>query len=148
MSNTIDEEMKARIAAARNASTSGKETSEQEFDDEKIRNVEELRTILKKFRRAMGSAGNPGTIEAQVLRSGWIVASGTVEGYGEEMFHIFLLTSGAVYYFSGDPTPPVEISGKWYLGDSIPSLEAKIPATVARIMAEHGLEWPETKTFY
>lgn len=142
MSDAIDEEMRARIAAAKEnlGAPAGSDTS---ASDEKLRTVDELRAILKKFRRAMGSIGNPGTIEAEVaLRAGWIISSGTVEGQGDEVFHVFMLTNGAVFYFSGDPTPPIEFTGKWFLGDSIPALEAKIPDTVAKIMAEHGAEWP------
>lgn len=142
MSDAIDEEMPAKIAAAKERLGAPGE-SDTPASDEKLRTVDELRAILKKFRRAMGSIGNPGTIEAEVaLRAGWIISSGTVEGQGDEVFHVFMLTNGAVFYFSGDPTPPIEFTGKWFLGDSIPALEAKIPDTVAKIMAEHGAEWP------
>jgi hypothetical protein len=150
MTDPIDEEMKARIAAARRAARGESAEAEQSFDDEKARSVKELRVILKKFRRAMGPAGSPGAVPAQgppPNRTGWIIASGTVEGYGDEVFHVFLLTSGPIYYLSGDTTPPVPLTGKWFLGESIPELEAKIPAGIARIMAENDLQWPETSTF-
>ncbi|MEX2551920.1 MAG: hypothetical protein WD627_02820 [Actinomycetota bacterium] len=142
MSDAIDEEMRAKIAAAKErlGAPAGSDTPAW---NEKLRTVDELRAILKKFRRAMGSIGNPGTIEAEVaLRAGWIISSGAVEGQGDEVFHVFMLTNGAIFYFSGDPSPPIEFTGKWFLGDSIPALEAKIPDTVAKIMAEHGAKWP------
>jgi hypothetical protein len=150
MADPIDEEMKARIAAAKKSMGGESSDSGQAFDDEKVRSVDELRLILKKFRRAMGPAGSPGAVPAQgppANRTGWIIASGKVEGYGDEVFHVFVLTSGPIYYLSGDPSPPVALTGKWFLGESIPALEAKIPAGVARIMAEHDLQWPETPTF-
>jgi hypothetical protein len=150
MGEPIDEEMKARIAAAKKSSSGEASDSAQAFDDEKVRSVDELRAILKKFRRAMGSAGSPGVLPAQgppANRTGWIIASGKVKGYGDEIFHVFLLTSGPIYYLSGDATPPVALTGKWFLGESIPALEAKIPGTIAQIMAEHDLQWPETSTF-
>jgi hypothetical protein len=139
----IDEEMRAKVAAAKARLSAPSEPEPASSGEERVREVDELRTILKKFRRAMGSAGNPGAIEAEAaLRSGWIIASGTVEGQGDEVFHVFMLTNGAIFYFSGDTTPPIEFTGKWFLGDSIPALEAKIPDTVAQIMAEQGAEWP------
>lgn len=140
MTEQIDEEMRAKLAAAKERLAA---PTESDPVDDKVRSTEELREILKKFRRAMGSVGNPGVIEAEVaLRAGWIISSGTVEGQGDEIFHVFMLTNGAIFYFSGDPTPPIEFTGKWFLGDSIPALEAKIPDTVASIMAEHGADWP------
>jgi len=144
---SIDEEMKARIEAARR-SLAGEGDDGATFDDEKVRTVDELRAILKKFRRAMAAEGYPGTIMAQgKTTTGWIIASGEVEGFGKEIFHVFMLISGPIYYFSGDPFPPFEFTGKWILGDSIPVLESKIPANVAYIMAKYNVEWPKSPTF-
>ena len=144
---SLDDEMKARITAEK-ARLSGErgEPEQQDFDDTKERTVDELRTILKRFRRAMATKEYPGTLRVEApVRHGWIIASGTVEDYGDTVFHLFLLNTGAIYYLSGDPTPPFELTGKWHLGDSIPALEAKIPAGLARLMAEHDVEWPETQ---
>lgn len=143
----IDREMQARIEAEHRRLDGDESGVGTAFDDEKIRSVEELRAILKKFRRAMGKAGYPGTMKAQNRQTGWIIASGTVEGYGENVFHVFMLNSGPIYYFSGDPVPPIEFTGKWFLGDSIPTLEAKIPARVAELMARFDVEWPPSPTF-
>lgn len=104
---------------------------------------QELREIFRKFRRLMGAAGNPGTIDCKGLRAGWIIASGKVEGYGEEIFHVVMLTNGALHYFSGEIQEPVDLTDKWYLGDSIPALEAKMPDTIAGILEEHGISWHE-----
>jgi hypothetical protein len=151
VTDPIDEEMREKIAAAKErlGAPPDSDPAPAAPPGEKVHGVDELRAILKKFRRAMGSAGNPGAIEAEgALRSGWIISSGAVEGYGDEVFHVFMLTNGAIFYFSGDPTPPIEFTGKWFLGDSIPALEAKIPDTVAQIMAEHGADWPVSSTLY
>lgn len=144
MSEQIDIEMGQKVTAAREALASGSGTAVVPESVEP-KNATELREILKKFRRAMGSVGNPGTFEAEVaLRAGWIIASGPVEGYGEEIFHVFMLTNGALFYFSGEVKAPIDFTGRWTLGDAIPSLEAKIPDTVAHLMAQNELDWPAT----
>lgn len=138
--------MRQRVAAAREALASGSGPVAAETGEPK--SATELREILKKFRRAMGSVGNPGTVEAEVaLRAGWIIASGPVEGYGDEIFHVFMLTNGALFYFSGEVTTTVDFTGRWTLGDAIPSLEAKIPDTVAALLVQHDLEWPAAPQF-
>lgn len=106
---------------------------------------DELRQVFRKFRRLLGAAGNPGTIDIKgALRTGWIISSGKVEGYGDELFHVVMLTNGALHYFSGEPTgEPVELTSKWFLGDSIPELEAKMPDTIAGILAENNIGWFE-----
>jgi hypothetical protein len=108
--------------------------------------ADELRQVFRKFRRLLGAVGNPGTVEIKgALRNGWIIASGTVEGYGDELFHVVMLTNGALHYFSGPLTgEPIELTSKWFLGDSIPSLEAKMPDTVAGILAANGIDWLES----
>ncbi len=107
---------------------------------------DELRNVFRKFRRLMGAVGNPGTVEvAGALRAGWIISSGTVEGYGDELFHVVMLTNGALHYFSGELTgEPIELTGKWFLGDSIPALEAKMPDTIAEIVAAQNIDWDES----
>lgn len=134
--------MRQKVGEAKDAPASGNPATAPEASS---RSVEDLRYILKKFRRAMGGAGNPGCIGAEAaLRAGWVISSGTVEGQGDEIFHVFMLTNGALFYFSGEIVEPIEFTGKWILGDSIPELEAKIPHTVAGILAQHGLDWPDS----
>lgn len=137
--------MSGKVAAARDLLAGGEEIPPSTAPETAVQGPDELREILKKFRRAMGLIGNPGTLEAEVaLRAGWVIASGTVEGYGDEVFHVFMLTNGALFYFSGELEGPVDFTGRWVLGDSIPALEAKIPDTVAGIMARHGADWPSS----
>lgn len=138
--------MAQKVSVAREAVASGAQTPIA--TDATPKGAAELREILKKFRRAMGSVGNPGTLEAEVaLRAGWIIASGPVEGYGDEVFHVFMLTNGALFYFSGEITVPIDFTGRWTLGDAIPALEAKIPDTVAALLAQNELDWPASPQF-
>ncbi len=106
----------------------------------------EMRTVFRKARLLLGAAGNPNTVEIKgALRAGWIISSGTVEGYGDDLFHVVMLTNGALHYFSGPLTgDPIELTSKWFLGDSIPALEAKMPDTIAGILVKANIEWPES----
>lgn len=105
---------------------------------------QELRQVFRKFRQAMGALGNPGTIPLDgEIRAGWVISSGKVEGYGDELFHVIMLTNGALHYTSGEITDePPELTGKWFLGDSIPSLEARMPDTIAGLMVANEVPWP------
>jgi len=143
---TIDQQMATRVEAAKQriaASPDGLDPGPPETDE--VPSPDELRQVFRKFRRLMGARGNPGTIEIEgALRAGWVIASGTVEGYGDELFHVVMLTNGALHYFSGELTgEPAELTGKWFLGDSIPSLEAKMPDTIAGLVALHDIPWEE-----
>jgi hypothetical protein len=131
---------KRRLEASSGASDPGPESTPAE-----VPSPDELRKVFRRFRRLMGAAGNPGTIPIEgALRSGWVISSGTVEGYGDELFHVVMLTNGALHYTSGPPTgDTVELTGKWFLGDSIPELEAKMPDTVAALLASEGIDWDE-----
>lgn len=103
---------------------------------------EEIRKVFRKFRRLLGERGNPGTVKCQgTLRAGWIISSGQVEGYGDEVFYVVMLTNGALHYFSGEIEEPIELTSKWFLGDSIPALEAKMAAGMAEILAAHDVDW-------
>lgn len=107
---------------------------------------DELRQVFRKFRRLLGEVGNPGTVEVDgALRAGWIISSGKVDGYGDEVFHVVMLTNGALHYFSGELTEePIDLTGKWFLGDSIPELESRMPDTIAQIMAAHNIDWEDS----
>lgn len=138
--------MPDRLEAARQrieASPDGRDPGPGDL--ETVPSPNELRKIFRKFRRLMGTRGNPGTVEIEgALRAGWIIASGQVEGYGDEIFHVVMLTNGALHYFSGELTgEPAELTGKWFLGDSIPSLEAKMPDTIAGILAANNIDWDD-----
>lgn len=135
--------MKDRVdAARRRLQGSSDETAAGSGQTDKVYSPDELRQVFRKFRRLMGVAGNPGTVEIEgALRAGWIVASGPVEGYDDQIFHVVMLTNGALHYSSGEITGPIELTGKWFLGDSIPSLEAKMPDTIAEILAAHDIDW-------
>lgn len=138
--------MPARIAAARERiEASGEGRDPGPGDSDHVPSPDELRKVFRKFRRLMGVRGNPGTVEIDgALRAGWIISSGMVEGYGDEVFHVVMLTNGALHYFSGELTgEPIDLTGKWFLGDSIPSLEAKMPDTIAGILAAEGIGWEE-----
>lgn len=105
----------------------------------------ELRKVFRKFRRLMGDKGNPGTVQCKgVLRAGWIISSGKVEGHGDEVFYVVMLTNGALHYFSGEIEEPIELTSKWFLGDSIPALEAKMPAGLAEILAANDMDWDDS----
>ncbi|MGQ0678582.1 MAG: hypothetical protein ACT4OM_02800 [Actinomycetota bacterium] len=146
MSEQIDSQMRQKLAAAKAALGAATVPVGEQSPVQK--GPEELREILKKFRKVAGANGNPGTLAAQdALRAGWVIASGRVEGFGEEVFHVLMLTNGALFYTSGELTAPLEFTGKWILGDSIDELEALIPDTVARIMAENDLDWPEAPQY-
>ncbi|MEX2588543.1 MAG: hypothetical protein WD602_11225 [Actinomycetota bacterium] len=106
---------------------------------------DQLRKLFRKFRRLMGDAGNPGTVQCKgVLRAGWIISSGKVEGHGDEVFYVVMLTNGALHYFSGEIEEPIELTSKWFLGDSIPALEAKMPAGIAEILAANDIDWDDS----
>jgi hypothetical protein len=142
--------MQDRIDAARRrieASPDGVDPGPENTDQEPA-GPDELRRVFRKARRLLGAVGNPGTVDIKgAIRAGWIIASGTVEGYGNELFHVVMLTNGALHYFSGPLTgDPIELTSKWFLGDSIPSLEAKMPDTVAGILAAHDINWLEPET--
>jgi hypothetical protein len=142
--------MQDRIDAARRrieASPDGVDPGPENTDQEPA-GPDELRRVFRKARRLLGAVGNPGTVDIKgAIRAGWIIASGTVEGYGNELFHVVMLTNGALHYFSGPLTgDPIELTSKWFLGDSIPSLEAKMPDTVAGILAAHDINWMEPET--
>lgn len=148
MSAKMDDQMQDKIDAARRrteASGDGVDPGPPESETAEAPNADELRQVFRKFRRLLGAAGNPGTVEINgALRAGWIISSGRVEGYGDDLFHVVMLTNGALHYFSGELTgEPIELTSKWFLGDSIPSLEAKMPDTVAGIMATHDISWLE-----
>lgn len=137
--------MPAKIEAAKQriaASPDGKDPGPP--DGLEVYPPDELRTVFRRARLLLGKVGNPETVEIDgALRAGWIISSGTVEGYGDELFHVVMLTNGALHYFSGPLTgDPIELTSKWFLGDSIPALEAKMPDTVAGILAAANIEWP------
>lgn len=147
MSGKLEDQMPARIEAAKrriDASPDGTDPGPPEADAE-APDPDELRQVFRKFRRLMGAAGNPGTVDIKgALRAGWIISSGRVEGYGDELFHVVMLTNGALHYFSGELTgEPIELTSKWFLGDSIPALEAKMPGTVAGLLAANDISWIE-----
>jgi hypothetical protein len=149
VSETLEDQMQAKVDAARqriDASADGRDPGPDFAEPPPVPDPEELRQVFRKFRRLLGAAGNPGTIDIKgALRTGWIISSGKVEGYGDELFHVVMLTNGALHYFSGELTgEPVELTSKWFLGDSIPELEAKMPDTVAGILAEHNIGWFES----
>ena len=131
---------KRRLAEDAAENETGAEPSETE-----VPSPDELRQVFRKFRRLMGTAGNPETVEiAGALRTGWIISSGTVEGYGDEVFHVVMLTNGALHYFSGPVGDgPIELTAKWFLGDSIPALEMQMPDRVAELLARSGIDWDE-----
>jgi hypothetical protein len=131
---------KRRLAGDAPETESGGEPSETEAPS-----PDELRQVFRKFRRLMGTAGNPETVDIEgALRTGWIISSGTVEGYGDEEFHVVMLTNGALHYFSGPVDDgPIELTAKWFLGDSIPALEAKMPDRLAELLAKSGIDWDE-----
>jgi len=136
--------MQSKVEAAKRRLASGGTADPGPVED--VCSPDELRQVFRKFRRLLGAAGNPGTIEIDgALRAGWIISSGTVEGQGDEVFHVVMLTNGALHYFSGELTEePVELTAKWFLGDSIPALEAKIPDTLAGILAAHDIDWEDS----
>lgn len=147
---SLEDQMQDRIDAAKrriDASPDGVDPGPENPDTEPAP-PDELRQVFRKFRRLLGAVGNPGVVDVKgALRTGWIIASGTVDGYGDELFHVVMLTNGALHYFSGPLTgDPIELTGKWFLGDSIPSLEAKMPDTVAGILAAHEISWLEPET--
>lgn len=141
---TLDEQMPAKIEAARRRLEDNPDAGPPDGPGENY-SPEELRVVFKKFRRLMGTNGNPGTIAIEgALRAGWVIASGTVEGYGDEVFHVIMLTNGALHYSSGELTgEALELTDKWFLGDSIPELEARIPDTLAHLAAREGIEWED-----
>ena len=148
MSESLEDQMQAKVDAARrriDASPDGQDPGPDDSETLEVHSPDELRKVFRKFRRLIGAAGNPGTIELKgAVRTGWIIASGKVEGYGDELFHVVMLTNGALHYFSGELTgEPVELTSKWFLGDSIPALEAKMPDTVAGLLAQHNISWFE-----
>ncbi|HVL50394.1 MAG TPA: hypothetical protein VM754_02675, partial [Actinomycetota bacterium] len=136
--------MQSKVEAAKRRLASGGTADPGPMEE--VHPPDELRQVFRRFRRLLGAAGNPGTIEIDgALRAGWIISSGTVEGHGDEVFHVVMLTNGALHYFSGEVTEePVELTAKWFLGDSIPALEAKIPDTLAGIMAAHDIDWEDS----
>ncbi len=134
------------IAARRRLEASGEGRESEPAEADAVYSPDELRKVFRKFRRLLGAVGNPGTVAvAGALRAGWIISSGIVEGYGDELFHVVMLTNGALHYFSGELTgEPIELTGKWFLGDSIPALEAKMPDTIAEILAAQNIDWDES----
>lgn len=149
MTGSLDDQMQGKVDAARrriDASPDGQDPGPDESETLEVPDPDELRQVFRKFRRLIGAAGNPGTVEMKgAVRTGWIISSGRVEGYGDELFHVVMLTNGALHYFSGELTgEPIELTSKWFLGDSIPSLEAKMPDTVAGILAANNISWTET----
>jgi hypothetical protein len=79
-----------RIEASPDGVDPGPENPGQEPAD-----PDELRRVFRKARRLLGAVGNPGTVDIKgAIRAGWIIASGTVEGYGDELFHVVMLTNG------------------------------------------------------
>jgi hypothetical protein len=144
---TLDELMQGKIDEARRRLQEDPDAGPADSPDEPY-SPDELREIFRKFRRLLGAKGNPGTVEVEgALRAGWIVASGKVEGYGEETFHVVMLTNGSLHYTSGELTgDAIDLTDKWYLGDSIPALEAKMPETMAWIMAAEGIDWEPSPT--
>jgi hypothetical protein len=150
MTGKLEDQMQDKIDAARrriDASPDGIDPGPDESEAPEVPDPDELRQVFRKFRRLIGVAGNPSTVEFKgALRTGWIISSGKVEGYGDELFHVVMLTNGALHYFSGELTgEPIELTGKWFLGDSIPALEAKMPDRVAGILAENNISWLETE---
>jgi hypothetical protein len=150
MTGTLEEQMQGKIDAARRrieASADGRDPGPDDSETQEVPDPDELRQVFRKFRRLIGAVGNPGTVEMKgAIRTGWIISSGKVEGYGDELFHVVMLTNGALHYFSGELTgEPIELTSKWFLGDSIPALEAKMPDTVAGILAENNISWLETE---
>ncbi|HEU4866937.1 MAG TPA: hypothetical protein VFV09_04325 [Actinomycetota bacterium] len=150
MTDKLEDRMQGKIDAAKrriDASPDGRDPGPDEPVTEEAPDPDELRQVFRKFRRLMGAVGNPSTVEIKgALRAGWIISSGKVEGYGDELFHVVMLTNGALHYFSGELTgDPIELTSKWFLGDSIPALEAKMPDTVAGIMAVNNISWLETE---
>lgn len=139
---SLDELMQGKIDEARRRLQDDPAAGPAESPEEPY-SPDELRAMFRKFRRLLGVKGNPGTVEVDgALRAGWIVASGKVEGYGDETFHVVMLTNGSLHYSSGELTDAgIDLTDKWYLGDSIPSLEAKMPETMAWIMAAEGIDW-------
>lgn len=133
------EAAKLRLAEAAGGTDPGPAESAE------VHSPEDLRQMFRKFRRLMGAVGNPDTVEIDgALRAGWIIASGTVEGYGDDVFHVVMLTNGALHYFSGEITEkPIDLTGKWFLGDSIPALEAKMPDRCASLLAAADISWDE-----
>lgn len=149
MTDKLQDRMQDKIDAARrriDASPDGRDPGPDESNPE-LPDPDELRQVFRKFRRLLGAVGNPGTVDIKgALRTGWIISSGRVDGYGDELFHVVMLTNGALHYFSGELTgEPIELTSKWFLGDSIPALEAKMPDTVAAIMAANNISWLETE---
>lgn len=150
VSESLEEQIQDKVDAARrriDASADGQDPGPEESETQEAPDPDELRQVFRKFRRLIGAVGNPSTVEIKgALRAGWIISSGRVEGYGDELFHVVMLTNGALHYFSGELTgEPIELTSKWFLGDSIPALEAKMPDTVAGILAENKISWLETE---
>lgn len=147
MSANLEDRMQAKVEAAKRrlAGDAADDQPAGEPSETEVPSPDELRKVFRKFRRLMGSAGNPGTIEMEgAIRTGWIISSGTVEGYGDEVFHVVMLTNGALHYFSGPVGEgAIELTGKWFLGDSIPALEAKMPDGIAELLARSGVDWDE-----
>lgn len=147
MSANLEDRMQAKVDAAKRR-LAGDASDKQpggEPSETEVPSPDELRKVFRKFRRLMGSAGNPETREVEgAIRTGWIISSGTVEGYGDEVFHVVMLTNGALHYFSGPVgDEAIELTGKWFLGDSIPALEAKMPDGIAELLARSGIDWDE-----
>ncbi|HEX2054377.1 MAG TPA: hypothetical protein VHJ78_11720 [Actinomycetota bacterium] len=96
---TLDEKMPDKIQAARRRIESGSGGDVDPSEEEQAPySPDELRTVFRKFRRLLGAKGNPGTVEIEgALRAGWIIASGPVEGYPGETFHVVMLTNGALH---------------------------------------------------
>lgn len=144
----IQEKMPERIATARKK-LNDKDLPGSGFthdpDLDPPPDPDDIRKVFRKFRRLMGDKGNPGTVQCQkVLRAGWIISSGKVEGYGDEIFYVVMLTNGALHYFSGEIEEPILLTSKWFLGDSIPELEAKMPAGLAEILAANDIDWDDS----
>lgn len=140
----LEDQMQSKVDAAKRRLEASNDPGPESTPAE-APSPDELRKVFRKFRRLMGAAGNPGTIPVEgALRAGWVISSGSVEGYGDELFHVLMLTNGALHYTSGPLTgDPVELTGKWFLGDSIPELEARMPDTVAALLASEGIDWDE-----